>query len=229
MLGNKKVLAIIPARGGSKGLPGKNIKILGGKPLIAWTLDAANKSSIIDKTVVSTDCPDIASVARKYGADVPFTRPKELSSDIASSADVVLHAIKNVGEEYGIIVLLQPTSPFRNENDIKNAFEIYSSKVVSSVVSVCKADKSPYWLFWQNDDKSLRAVLNSEDQFIRRQDLQDAYALNGAIYIVGNNCFLENQKFIYDDSLSYVMNKESSVDIDDLLDFKFAQLLLGVK
>jgi len=224
-----RVLAIIPARGGSKGLPGKNIRLLGDKPLIAWTIQAALGTDCITRTVVTTDCKEIAKVAKKFGADVPFLRPEALGTDSATTADVVYHVINSINENFDIIILLQPTSPYRNEYDIQNAFDIYSSKYVSSVVSVCETDKSPYWCFWRNEDTSITPILSMVEQFSRRQGLPKAYSLNGAIYIVDNKKFIGSQKFIYDDSLSYVMDKKSSIDIDDLMDFKLAELLLGEK
>ena len=223
------VLAVIPARGGSKGLPGKNIKVLGCKPLIAWTIDAALNTNVIDKIVVSTDCQDIAKVAKNFGAEVPFIRPDELSSDTATTSDVISHVLNSMKEKYDIIILLQPTSPFRTTKDIEKAFELYNSTSTSSVVSVYQADKSPYWYFSRDNIGMINPVLNMEGQFSRRQELPDTYLLNGAIYIVDVKKFLSYEKFIFDDSLSYVMSKESSIDIDEAIDFQLAQLILGVK
>ncbi len=224
-----KVLAVIPARGGSKGLPGKNIKILDDKPLIAWTIEAALNAKFIEHTIVSTDCQEIVKVSRAYGAEVPFIRPDELSSDAATTSDVIKHAIDFMKSDFDIIILLQPTSPFRTSKDIENAFELYNSSNTSSVVSVCLADKSPYWYFFKDNIGMISPVLSMEGQFSRRQELPDTYLLNGAIYIVDVKKFLSHEKFIFDDSISYVMSKESSIDIDEPLDFKLAQLILGVK
>ena len=224
-----KVLSIIPARGGSKGLPGKNIKQLGDKCLIGWTIEASLNCNSITRTIVSTDCSEISKAAKKYGADVPFLRPSELGTDISTTTDVALHAINALDEKYEYLVILQPTSPFRTEHDIQKAFDIFYLKKPSSVVSVCEADKSPYWYFWRNDDETIMPVLNKEGQFSRRQDLEKSYVLNGAIYIIDITKFKDTKKFIYNDSCSYVMDKESSIDIDDLIDFKMAQLILGVK
>lgn len=229
MIDGKRILAIIPARGGSKGLPGKNIKLLGSKPLIAWTIEAALSAKLIEKTVVSTDCQKIAKISRTYGADVPFIRPDELSTDTATTSDVIFHAIDSVKEDFDVIVLLQPTSPFRTTKDIENAYELYNSSNTSSVVSVCLAEKSPYWYFSRDNIGMISPILNMEGQFSRRQELPDTYFLNGAIYIVDVKKFLSHKKFIFNDSLSYVMSKESSIDIDEPIDFKLAQLILGVK
>lgn len=224
-----KVIAIIPARKGSKGLPKKNIKPLGNKPLIAWTIESALKTDFICKTVVTTDCEEISKIAKKYGAEVPFIRPENLSSDTATTSDVIKHAISAIDEDFDILVLLQPTSPFRTEVDINNAFEIYNNSYPSSVVSVVKADKSPYWYFSRGTDSKIKPLLSINEQYSRRQELPETFLLNGAIYIVNVNKFLSSGKFIFDDSLSYLMCKESSIDIDDIMDFKLAQLTLGVK
>ena len=224
-----KAIAIIPARGGSKGLPKKNIKTLGNKPLIAWTIESALKTEFICKTIVTTDCEEIAKIAKEYGAEVPFIRPENLSSDTATTADVISHAISAIDEDFDIIVLLQPTSPFRTELDINNAFEIYKNSSSSSVVSVVKADKSPYWYFSRETNSTIKPILSLKEQYSRRQDLPETFLLNGAIYIVNVNEFLSSGKFIFDDSLSYLMCKQSSIDIDDIMDFKLAQLMLGVK
>ncbi len=229
MIGDKKILAIIPARGGSKGLPGKNIMPLGGKPLIGWTIDAALNTNFIDKTIVSTDCQEISKVAVQLGASVPFIRPDEFSSDESTAVSVVYHALNTIDDNFDVIVLLQPTSPFRSEKHIRESLELYFSESASSVVSVCESDKSPYWCFWRNDNNSITPILSQENQFSRRQDLKKAFSLNGAIYILDVKKFINERKFIFEDSLSYVMDKESSVDIDDMMDLQLAQVILGAK
>ena len=228
-MNSKKVLAIIPARSGSKGLPGKNIKLLGEKPLIGWTIDAATKAKCINDVIVSTDCPEIARVSKKYGAGVPFLRPKNLASDTASTVDTVLHSITTINVNYDVIILLQPTSPFRTADDIDRAFSVYSKSGASSVVSICEVDKNPFLSFWKKEDNTLEAVLNIDNQYFRRQDLVPAYSLNGAIYIVDTKKILSEKKFLYEDSSSYIMEKKSSIDIDDEIDFKFAQFIIGDK
>lgn len=224
---NNKVLAIIPARGGSKGLPGKNIRPLGDMPLIGWTIQAALKSECFSKVMVSTDCNKIADIARQFGAEVPFMRPDELATDQAGSVDVVLHAINALDEDFGTVVMLQPTSPFRDEGDIRNAINIYNASKVPSLVSITEVDKSPYWCFWRKEDDSITPILRSEKQFARRQDLPPTFALNGAIYIVDTEEFVNNPRFVYENTRSYVMKKKSSIDVDDLMDFKLAELILG--
>jgi N-acylneuraminate cytidylyltransferase/CMP-N,N'-diacetyllegionaminic acid synthase len=228
MIDKKKVLAIIPARGGSKGLPGKNIKILGGKPLIAWSIEAALNSAEIDRTIVTTDAEDIAQVAIEFGADVPFLRPEELAADDTSSADVVLHVLNTLEEEYDIIVLLQPTSPFRTSQHIQQAFAQCKEHNNYTLISACESDKSPDWLFW-NEGNKLEPILGENSKATRRQDVRKAYVLNGAIYVVEVNRFKQHLKFLHDNSLPFVMDKQSSVDIDDVMDFKFAELVLNEK
>ncbi|MDB3979058.1 acylneuraminate cytidylyltransferase family protein [Pseudomonadales bacterium] len=229
MIDGKKVLAVIPARGGSKGLPGKNIRDLGQKPLIAWTIEAALSSDIIDHTIVSTDCDQIAEVSKHFGADVPFVRPHWLSTDEASSADVVLHTLTSLSVTFDIVILLQPTSPFRDRGHIEDALKIYVKAEAQSLVSICEAQKSPYWFFSLEKDGALLPVLRYNKQFNRRQDLPKTYALNGAIYVVDVELFLRAQKFIFDETVSYLMELESSLDIDTLMDFNLAQLMLDEK
>ena len=229
MIGDKKVLAIIPARGGSKGLPGKNIRTLGVKPLIAWTIESALGNKLIDKTVVSTDCPKIAAVSKTFGAEVPFIRPDWLSTDQAETADVVLHALNSINENFDVIVVLQPTSPFRDSGHIEGALEIYENSKAHSLVSICESQKSPYWMFSLEDDGALEPIIHDKNQFSRRQELPKTYCLNGAIYVVDVELFLKNKEFIFEDSKSYLMDFESSVDIDSLMDFKLAQLFLDEK
>lgn len=229
MINGKKVLAVIPARGGSKGLPGKNIRELGQKPLIAWTVEAALNSDIIDHTIVSTDCDQIAEVSKNFGAEVPFTRPHWLSTDEASTADVVVHTLTSVSVEFDIVILLQPTSPFRDSSHIEDALKIYASSEAQSLVSICESQKSPYWFFSLDKNGSIVPVLRDKKQFNRRQDLPKTYVLNGAIYVVDVELFLRTKNFIFDETVSYLMDLVSSVDIDCLMDFNLAQLMLDEK
>ncbi len=225
-----KTLAIIPARAGSKGLPGKNIKMLGGKPLIGWTIKAALEASCIDIVMVSTDCPEIASVAKVEGAQVPFLRPAHLASDCASTVDVVAHAVHSLSDDFDVIVLLQPTSPFRGAQHIKEAFDMFSRREGRSVVGVCESPKSPVWMFWKDSNTEyLSPVFGEIDGASRRQDLRKAYCLNGSIYIISTKLFMDEKKFIFEDTLAYEMQRESSMDIDDIVDFKLAQSILGEK
>ena len=229
MINGKKVLAVIPARGGSKGLPGKNIRELGHKPLIGWTIEAAMGSGVVDCTVVSTDCGQIAEISKYYGAEVPFIRPNDLSTDTASTADVVEHTLTSMNVEFDIVILLQPTSPFRNSTHITEALRIYEGSAAPSLVSICESQKSPYWFFSLEKNGLIAPILKDEKQFERRQDLPKTYVLNGAIYVVDVELFLTAKKFVYEETVAYLMDSECSIDIDCLMDFNLAQLMLNEK
>ena len=231
MINGKSVSAIIPARGGSKGLPGKNIKELCGKPLIAWTIEQAKSCSDVDRIVVSTDDENIADVAKKYGAEVPFIRPAELASDTASTIDVIFHAItwlkehENYRPEY--ILLLQPTSPLREEEDIKAAITMLTNKNVRAIVSVCETDHHPWWSNTLPENSNMKDFLRPKILNKPRQELPVFYQLNGAIYLTETEYLYECNGFLGPDTFAYKMPKERSLDIDSDLDFKLAQLLLG--
>ena len=220
-------IAVITARGGSKGLKGKNIKPLSNKPLIAWTIEAALQAESIDRTIVDTDCKKIADIAVNYGAEVPFLRPAKLATDSASTSEVMLHLIDKMGFESEIIVLLQPTSPLRTHLHIDEAYEIFQRGDSETLISITPLDKSPLWSFWI-DDHRLRSVFEDQSS-LRRQDLRQAYAPNGAIYIFNVDSFKINKKFILHDSMFYLMKKNESIDIDDLFDFKMAEILMEEK
>ncbi len=221
----KRVLSIIPARGGSKGLPRKNIIDLAGKPLIAWTIEASLKSKYITKTIVSSDDEEILDISKKYGANT-VKRPANLASDNASSESVVNHAIKQlsiIDEEYETVILLQPTSPLRASVDIDNAFEIMLASDATAVVSVCKFDNKVLKAFVKKSDGFLNGVYDNKLPFMRRQDLPSVYMPNGAIYIIQKDKFLMNSSFFTPKCLAYEMDAESSIDIDTLQDLKEAK------
>lgn len=228
-----KVVSIITARGGSKRLPNKNTLPLLGKPLIAWTIEAALKAENIHKVIVSTDDEEIATIAKKYGAEVPFLRPAELSSDTASSADVVahcLHFLKEQGEDFNYFVLLQPTSPLRSAEDIDLAIQLAIDKNADSVTSVTTCEHSPLWINTLNDDLSMAEFIRPEVINKRSQDLPDYYRINGAIYLCHIQRFLEDKKFIFDsNSFAYKMDQLNSIDIDTKLDFLIAESILREK
>ena len=226
---NRRLLAVIPARAGSKGLPGKNTMLLGGKPLIAWTIEAALGADCVSKVIVTTDSPSIAEAAVTYGAEVPFLRPAEHATDTASTADAVIHAIEAMDDEYDDIVLLQPTSPFREEWHIVAAFDLYRDSSATSVVSICEASKSPSWYFVMNHDSVIAPLFSDGGHNSRRQDLKKTFCLNGAIYIISRDKLLAHRRFIDHNTLGFIMDKMSSIDIDDSIDFKLAQALLGEK
>lgn len=220
------MLCIIPARGGSKGLPKKNIKPLMGKPLIAWTIEQVLKSKYIDRVIVSTDDTAIARISKKHGADVPFMRPDKLATDKAKSIDVVFHAFQSIPEKYDYVALLQPTSPLRTADDINACIKSCMSKRVNSCVSVVESDKNPHWMYSLDRNGRMRRFIQTKKTIDRRQDLPKVYALNGAIYVAQVDWLLNNKAFVTDETHAYIMPGERSVDIDSDLDFKFAEFLL---
>lgn len=226
-MNKKKILAIIPARGGSQRLPRKNILPLGGKPLIAWTIEAAIQSKYITKVIVSTDCPEIAEVSKIYGADVPFLRPTRLASDTATTNGLIMHAIKEVGEsEFDMVALLQPTSPLRTAYDIDEAVKVLLKNDVKGVVSVAECEHSPIWSNTLPDDYNMGSFLPEKYMNVRSQDLPTYYRINGSIYIFSVKSILENEGVHYDrNTLAYIMPSKRSVDIDTLMDFKLAEFI----
>tara|TARA_R110000822_G_scaffold69545_13_gene168646 strand:- start:1308 stop:2021 length:714 start_codon:yes stop_codon:yes gene_type:complete len=220
------VLAIIPARGGSKGLPRKNVLEMAGKPLIAWTIEAAMKANCVTRTIISTDSDEIESVARAAGADVPFRRPDALASDTATSLDVALHAIENVDEVYDYIVLLQPTSPLRTAAHIDAAFELLRARNAPSCVSVCEVAQSPYLMVQFGGGDQIVPVLSTKNRSLRRQDLPPTYELNGAIYMTTPDALRNFRKFITDETVGLIMPRHLSGDIDTCADFEAVQKYL---
>jgi CMP-N-acetylneuraminic acid synthetase len=218
------LLAVIPARGGSKGIPGKNIRPLCGKPLIAWTIEAALRSPSVDRVVVSTEDEDIAEVARQYGAEAPFLRPIALAQDDTPGVEPVLHALTEL-PGYSEVLLLQPTSPLRTAADIEAIVALRRTAEVPAAVSVSEAGVSPY-LMYALDAGSHLAPLLGEAPATRRQDLPPAYALNGALYVADTAPFVRDGSFMTPETTAYVMPPERSVDIDTMLDWHLAEALL---
>jgi len=224
-----KKVAVIPARGGSKRIPGKNICELAGKPLIAYTIEVALRSKALNRIVVSTDDVKIAEIARTYGADVPFLRPAELARDDTPGLLVVQHAVKYVEEVEGykvdIVVVLQPTSPLRSERYIDQAVEKLLKTGADSVITVCKVKHHPFWSFTAEGDKlypfSKKGIIIS-----RRQDLPDIYAVNGAVYAVRRDVLFEQNSVFGRDTRAVVMPHEESVDIDDYFDLFTAEMVM---
>jgi len=224
----KTFLAIIPARGGSKRLPRKNILDLNGKPLIAWSIEAGLKSKYIDKVVVSSDDNEILEVSQKFGADV-IVRPLELASDTATTFDAIEHTIKSL-KKYNYVVLLQATSPLRDSKHIDEAIDLLEQKDADAVVSVCEMEHSPLWSNTLDETRSMKGFLSDEVLNKRSQDLEKYYRLNGAIYICKTERLLEEKSFFLEDNIfAYAMDRESSVDIDDAIDFKLAQSIIKDK
>lgn len=228
MINGKKVLAIIPARGGSKRLPKKNILDLSGKPLIVWTIEAAMESQFIDQVMVTTDCQEIANIAIAAGAKVPFIRPGHLSSDVSTTNDVIMHAIDNhkLGA-FDYYMILQPTSPLRNTADIDESIKLIEVSQSDGVVSVCKCEHSPLWSNILPENNSLGSFLPDKIKNIRSQDLPPYYRLNGAIYLYEYEKLVQYSGIFYsDDVQAFVMHSDHSIDIDNLLDFKMAKVLI---
>lgn len=222
-------IAIIPARSGSKGLKDKNIKMLNGKPMLAYTVEAAIKTGRYDCVHVSTDSEEYARISREYGAEQLFLRDPELSGDTAGSWDVVrwtLEEYRRLGKEFDCVTLLQPTSPLRNGNDIEQAFQIMEEKRADAVVAVCEVDHSPLWMNTLQPDGNMNGFLNKASN-ARRQTLPSYYRINGAIYLVRTALLYREPMQLYGEkTYAYVMPKGRSVDIDDEIDFAVAEAIL---
>ena len=224
MYKDKTFLAVIPARGGSKRLPRKNVLDLHGKPLIAWSIEAGLKSKYIDKVVVTSDDAEILDISKKFGAET-IKRPDELASDTATTFDVIKHVMENI-ERHDYIVLLQPTSPLRNEKHIDEAIELLEVKNADSIVSVCEMDHNPLWSNVLPKNGSMKGFLRDEVLNKRSQDLEKYYRINGAIYICKAKKLLKEKSFFLKDNIfAYVMDRKSSIDIDEEIDFKIAEVL----
>ena len=228
MYKNKTILAVIPARGGSKGFPRKNVLPLAGKPLIAWTIEAAKTSGVFDRLAVVTDDEEIAAVAKKYGAEVPFVEPAELASDTVKGMEVILYAMDWFAahnNKYDLLMCLQPTSPLRTTEDILGTLAFMEEKQAQSIVSVCKVEHSPLWANTLPPDLSLRGFIR-EDVNMTRQSLDQFFRLNGAIYLAEWEYLLKNKTWYKENSYAYMMPAERSVDIDSELDLYVAVALL---
>jgi len=219
-----KYTAIIPAREGSKGIPGKNLKILCGKPLIQWTIEIAIKSTFIDKIIVSTDSVLIAKIAKSLGAEVPFLRPKELSSDSSKIIDVISYYLNEL-PEIDNFILMQPTSPIRELSDIKNLVDLENKFKTNSVVTVVEHSKHPYLMYSIGEDMKLKAYLKV-DKSSNRQSYPNVYLLNGSLYLSRRSFILENKSFINQNTIASIMPIERSIDIDNMKDWYKAESIL---
>lgn len=219
-------IAIIPARGGSKRLPGKNIKYLAGKPMIAWTIEAALESNDFDHVFVSTDCAEIAEVSKEFGAAVPFLRPKELANDTATTNDVVSHLVEWFEKEYNqlasIIAILQPTSPLRDASNIIEAVNLMQEKSAKAVISVCELEHPIQFCNQLDIDGNMDGFIKQEDMQ-RTQDFEPYYRLNGAIYCFERNYVGRLEQLYSEGTYAYVMKSRSSIDIDTYEDFQLAE------
>ncbi|MEZ8389302.1 acylneuraminate cytidylyltransferase family protein [Vibrio splendidus] len=227
MIDGKRVVALIPARGGSKRLPRKNVLPLAGKPLIGWSIDAAKRSRYVDDVVISTDDIEVATVSREMGIETPELRPDYLASDMAKTEDVLLYSLEKYGEgNVDIIILLQPTSPLRNDRHIDDALELFVDKQANSVVSVTPCEHSPMWSNTLPEDLSMGSFIKPE-ALQRSQDLDQFYRLNGALYIFDVSDLLKEKKIVYTEkTYAYSMENQYSFDIDTEFDFEIASVFL---
>ncbi len=224
-----KILGIIPARGGSKGLPKKNIKLLGGKPLIAWSIDSAKESELISTLIVNSDCDEIIEIAKKFNVEIPFKRPDSLAIDTASTKDVIIHTLdfyrkKNI--EFDYVVLLQPTTPFRKKGDIDLAIKLALSSNAEMVVSVKETAANPYYVLFEENNLGFLKK-SKEGNFTRRQDCPKVYEYNGSIYVIKVASLLKNNSMTFSTTLKFEMSDLFSIDIDNEFDFQFAEFLLN--
>ena len=230
MIQQLKVLGLVTARGGSKGLPGKNVRPLCGKPLIAWSIDAGKAAPSVDAVVVSTDDEGIANAARRAGAEVPFMRPAELAGDTASSIDVVLHAIDwlaAAGRIFDVVALLEPTSPLRAPEDIERGLARLIESGAGSVVSVCRAESShPVFMFRQGLNHRLRPFMERQPTGLRRQEIEAMYFPEGTLYASRVGVLRAKRSFYHDDTVGYEVPKWKSLEIDDLEDFLMVEALV---
>ncbi len=223
MFKNNKILAIIPARKGSKRIPKKNLRKFNGKPLIYWSIKAAVESKYIDKVIVSTDSKLIKAISIKYGSDVPFIRPKKISTSSSKSSDVIIHALNSI-KGYDYIVYLQPTSPLRNQKDIDDSIKLGINNNVKSLASFSNSlHHDPNIIFeFDKNKKKLKKT-----SFAKSENKRSSYfVLNGAIFLLETKWFKDNKKFIYKDTLPYIMDQKRSVDIDNSFDFEIAEYLM---
>ena len=231
MLNTGNTLFLITARGGSKGIPDKNIKLLGNKPLLYYSIDIARELTTDEYICLSSDSIDIINSARKYGLEVPFVRPSELATDRIGTYDVLLHAVnyyEKCGQNLDTVVLLQPTSPFRKAWQLKEAMQSYSTNI-DMVVSVCKSESNPYFNLYEEDPLGQFIELSKKAHFVRRQDTPNVYVLNGAIYVINIASLRKGPLSQFQRVVKYEMNSITSVDLDTMLDWHWAEFLLEKK
>ena len=219
------LLAVIPARGGSKSIPRKNIKTLAGKPLIAWTIETALQTQGIDYVIVSTEDKEIASVAKKFGAQVPFLRPSLLAEDDTPGIAPVLHALEQL-PGFDWVLFLQPTSPLRSVDDIEGIIQFCCIQGSPSAVSISEVSKHPFWMYNLDDHKRLQPLTPNRPEILQRQELPSAYVLNGALYLARTDWLREQGRFIGHGTLGYVMPAERSIDLDTPQDWDWAEYVI---
>ncbi len=227
------MLAIIPARGGSKGLPGKNIKMLGNKPLIFWTIEAALKAKNVTKVILSTDDKEIADICSETGIEIPFMRPNNLAEDSSPAIDTYIYTINKLKEENiyhaDEYVVLLPTVPFVSAQDIDNAINLFHENEADSVVSTTKLDFPKEWIFDVASDTNLIQKTENDISSKNRQEYKYSFIPNGGIYVLKHSLVSNQKTYYFKKTLSYIMPRERSIDIDTELDFKFAEFLVKEK
>lgn len=224
------MIAIIPARGGSKGLPGKNIMQLGGRPLIAYAIEAAKTAKEVDRVIVTTDSEEIAKIANLYGAETPFIRPAELAQDSSIACNAYLHAIDYLREHEGCeiknFIVLLPTVPFRTGFDIDEAVKLFKDKGADTLVSMTAVEVPVNWYFTVDDEGRTRNAGFASDILVNRQNVIQYYHPNGAIYILDYHLLKTKRTYYSDNTVAYIMSSKKSIDIDTLDDFHYAEYLL---
>lgn len=223
-----KILVVIPARGGSKGIPHKNIKPLAGKPLIYYTIDVARQIVSDDDICVTTDDAEIVACVENYGLKVPFMRPSELATDIASTYDVLLHALnyyEQQGKHYDAMLLLQNTSPFRTSDQVKEAIKLYC-KEIDMVVSVKECSANPYYCVFEENSEGFLNISKGKGDITRRQDAPKVYEYNGAIYVINPESLKKMPMGKFTRKVKYVMDDLHSVDLDTMTDWKYAEFII---
>ena len=224
-----KILVIIPARGGSKGIPHKNIKPLAGKPLIHYTIDVARQIVANEDICVSTDDSEIIQCVEDYGLKVPFVRPSELATDTAGTYEVLLHALnyyEQQGKTYDVVILLQNTSPFRTPEQVKEALALYNSNL-DMVVSVKECSANPYYSVFEENTEGFLNICKGNGNITRRQDAPKVYEYNGAIYVINPKSLKEMPLYKFTKRIKYVMDEKSSLDLDTMNDWHMAELLIS--
>lgn len=232
MINDLKILAIIPARGGSKGIPKKNIKSINGKPLIAWTIIEAQKSKYIDRIILSSDDEEIIKIAREYNCEVPFVRPSKYAADSTPSMDVIFHALKEVNSsnEYAICVMLEPTSPLRDAADIDSALEkLISEREAESVVGIARAESSHPAFLVSLKNGFIRSYLNNGFKFFRRQEIDELFYFEGSFYVSYVDSLKRRNSFYHDKCLGFELPKWKAFELDDEIDFIIIESLLKKK
>ncbi|MCS4049228.1 cytidylyltransferase domain-containing protein [Salinibacter ruber] len=226
MIDEYSVLGVILARGGSKGLPRKNIRQLGGKPLIGWTIEAGQGSECIDRLILSSDNEEIIRIAERNGCEVPFQRPDELAQDETKSIDALLHAVDQV-PFHDYVVLLQPTSPLRTARDIDDTVAMCHEMGAPSCVTLVETSKPPEWMYTLGEGNRVKKVVKRNGTVHRRQDAETTYVVNGSVYVGRMDWVKKKCSFVSDNTVGKVMPRKRSIDIDNMMDLRIAECILN--